>query len=319
LVWLALLVAAALMLLWVACGLRREDDWSIGIYTGSSPLALHAHPSIGDRPVLRAADISDAAVRFVADPFIVRVGARWYMFFEALESATHRGVIALAASQDGYAWRYERIVLREHFHLSYPYVFEWNGAHYMLPETGAASAIRLYRAVEFPGSWQFAGELLAGTYWDPSVVHHDGWWWLFALDDARSLTLHYAAELEGPWTPHPQSPVVKNNINCARPGGRLIEVEGTIIRFAQDGEPTYGSSLRAFQIGELTTTNYREQEVSGSPILTGSGRGWNSTGMHHADVHFLGDGRWIAAVDGNRQRLRFNWRAGIRRILNALQ
>ena len=40
------------------------------------------------------------------------------------------------------------IVLAEPFHLSYPYVFEWQGSHYMIPESGAAKSVRLYRASE---------------------------------------------------------------------------------------------------------------------------------------------------------------------------
>jgi hypothetical protein len=315
----ALLVLAAVILLWVCSSIQREDIWSIGIYVGGDPFSLHPHAAVGERPVLQAADISDVAVRFVADPFIVRVAAGWYLFFEALESASRRGVIGLASSENGYSWRYEQIVLREPFHLSYPYVFEWNGSYYMIPESGAESAVRLYRAVEFPGRWQFVCELLSGSYWDTSIIYRDGMWWLFSLDDKLSLSLHFAADLQGPWIPHPQSPVVQNNINSARPGGRLIAYQGKIIRYAQDGEPTYGSSLRAFQVDMLTTTSYREHEVAASPVLAASGRGWNRTGMHHADVHELGEGSWLAAVDGNKQRLRFNWRAGVRSILNTLK
>jgi hypothetical protein len=187
LAWLAFLGLAALILLWALCSIEQQDIWSIGIYTGSDPFALRSHPGVGDRPVLQAADVTDVAVRFVADPFIVRVGAGWYMFFEALECASRRGVIGLASSKDGYSWRYEKIVLREPFHLSYPYVFEWQGSYYMIPETGAESAVRLYRAVEFPGQWQCVCKLLTGTYWDSSVIYQDGLWWLFSLDDKVCL------------------------------------------------------------------------------------------------------------------------------------
>jgi len=315
LLWILLLVLVGLVSLWIHYGLEREDSWSIGIYSGDAPFSLQPDSASGDRPVLTAGDLVGISAKFIADPFMLRAGNGWYMFFEALENRTYRGVICLACSADARSWAYDSVVLREPFHLSYPYVFESDANYYMIPECGQAGAVRLYRAVEFPRRWGFVCELLRGVYFDPSIVFHDGLWWLFALDDRGSLTLHFAVSVQGPWIPHPHSPVVVCNINSARPGGRLIHYDGKIIRYAQDGAPTYGSKLRAFCIDQLTTTAFREQEIPGGPVLRGTGRGWNAAGMHHADAHPVGDGRWIACVDGNGQRWAFNWRAGARRLL----
>jgi hypothetical protein len=312
----AVLLGATLV--WIRWSYQREDVWSISIYSGGDPFSLKPHPLLARNPALTAADVTGVRADFVADPFIVRHGATWYMFFEALESESRRGIIGLASSDTGLTWHYETIVLREPFHLSYPHVFEWQDAFYMIPESAEASAVRLYRATDFPYQWQFVGELLAGKYWDPSIVRHEGLWWLFALDETASLTLHYASQLQGVWTAHPQSPVVKHSLSVARPGGRVIVYQNKVVRYTQDGTPTYGSSLRAFQVDEMTTVGYREHEVSTGPVLAGSGKGWNATGMHHADLCQLDDGSWLASVDGNRQRLVFNWRAGARRIVNSL-
>jgi hypothetical protein len=309
---------AGVTLLWVCWSLERQDVWSISIYGGTDPLSLRPHPRVSRHPLIAAADVTDVAARFVADPFMVRHEARWYMFFEVLESGSRRGVVAVACSDDGYSWRYQQVVLREPFHLSYPYVFESGGVFYMIPETSQASAIRLYRAVEFPGQWQFVGELMKGKFWDPSVIFLDGSWWLFALNDQACLTLRRAAELQGPWIEHPLSPVVKGSSSTARPGGRLIVYAGKILRYTQDGERAYGGGLRAFQVDDMTTGSYREHELLDQPVLAASGTGWNADGMHHADAHQLGEGDWIACVDGNRQRIVFNWRAGARRILDNL-
>ena len=111
--------------------------WSIGIYTGDSPFRLR---EVANNPVLRNTDVSDIEAEFVADPFMLRTDDRWYMFFEVLHRETQRGVIALATSDDGFNWKYEQVVLEEPFHLSYPYVFDWQGERYMVPETLGASA-----------------------------------------------------------------------------------------------------------------------------------------------------------------------------------
>ena len=305
-------------MLWLYWSLQRQDVWSIGLYLGSDPLALRPHPSIEQQPLIAAADVTDVPADFVADPFMLQHGSAWCMFFEVLESSSGRGVIALASSADGVTWRYEHVVLREPFHLSYPYVFEWQGAFYMIPESSQATSIRLYRATQFPHQWEFSSELLSGKYWDPSIVRLRGLWWLFAMDASSSLTLHYAADLAGPWTAHPMNPIVRASRRSARPGGRVIVWRDTIIRYAQDGERTYGGALRAFEIDELSIEKYREHERHESPILDAAGSGWNASGMHHADPHQIREDHWLACVDGNRQRLLFNWRAGARQVANRL-
>ncbi len=100
--------------------------WSIGIYLGKSPFTLSSSESISN-PVLTRASVSDVAAEFVADPFMVQRDGLWYMFFEVLNRDAARGQIGLAVSDDGLKWTYQQIVLTEPFHLSYPYLFEWDG------------------------------------------------------------------------------------------------------------------------------------------------------------------------------------------------
>ena len=205
-------------------------------------------------------------------------------------------------------------MLREPFHLSYPQVFEAEGGVFMIPESARAGGVRLYRASPFPDQWACVGTLLEGAYYDPSIVEFDGRWWMFAMDESHSLRLFHAPHLQGDWVEHPQSPIVRHCRRTARPGGRILKLDGALVRFAQDGEQTYGSRLWGFRIHTLTTDAYGETELPGGPVLEASGRGWNRTGMHHLDVQPTSDGRWLAAVDGSDMRRVFNWRAGLRRL-----
>ncbi len=278
-----------------------QDIWSIGIYTGASP--LHVGPAgVPDTPVLTAAHVTDVPATFVADPFMLRVQQTWSMFFEVLHTQWQRGVIGLATSHDGQHWRYERVVLQEAFHLSYPYVFAWQGAYYMVPETLEAEAIRVYRASNFPTTWVCAGEVLAGQYADPSLFRADGKWWMLVCStpfEHDTLCLYYADTLLGPWQAHPQNPLIQADAHRARPGGRVTVLGDRIIRYAQDDAPFYGKQVRAFEITTLTTTHYAEREVPESPVLQPSGVGWNAKGMHHIDPHRLDDTHWLASVDGH--------------------
>ncbi|MEO7775093.1 MAG: hypothetical protein ABIT36_12805 [Steroidobacteraceae bacterium] len=311
-------VGVLLTVLWLRWSFVTEDCWSIDFLSGREPLALAARAA-GAAPAITAAFVTDIRAGFVADPFLVRTAGRWHLFFEAYEMPARRGILACASSSDGRAWTYGGTVLREPFHLSYPQVVEADGNWYMLPETGAAGAVRLYRAVEFPRRWEFVRELVGTALYDPTLVQHEGRWWLFASDTAHCLHLYGANRLEGPWTEHPASPVVRRDPKRARPAGRILRLDGRLLRFAQDGETTYGSSVRVLAIIRLDDTGYEERELPDSPILSASGQGWNRDGMHHFDAQRGPDGEWLAAVDGNRRRTEWNWRAGARRLERCLK
>jgi hypothetical protein len=280
----------------------RWYTWSIGIHVGSSLRGLHSPAEIAN-PVLSARDVSDAPAAFVADPFMLRKGNLWYMFFEVFNTGSRRGEIALATSRDGFRWDYCEVVLREPFHLSYPYVLSWNGNDYLVPETGEAGSVRLYKASAFPRGWEFCATLVEQDHVDPSIFRFDGRWWMFACPRRTqikdgSLALFYADDLRGPWTSHAQNPIVQGNHLVARPAGRVLVKDGQVIRFAQDKHNPQGNHVRAFRVLELTASSYRETEIEGGPILGPSGNGWNKSGMHHIDLHDAGDGQCIACVDG---------------------
>jgi hypothetical protein len=275
------------------------DEWSVGIYQGLTPLSLS--PALGvNNPVLTAADVTDAPASFVADPFLIPINGTWYLFFEVLNTQTNQGDIGYAISTDGINWAYQSIILDEPHHLSYPYVFEWQGDYYMIPESAATGSVRLYRATSFPTGWVQVATLFSNSASiDPSILYHDGTWWMYASTSSNdTLRLFYADNLTGPWMEHPSSPVVAGDSNIARPGGRVIDYDGRFFRITQDDYPTYGNQVRAFEIVTLTRTDYAEVEVPESPLVTASGFGWNASGMHHLDAWQKGASTWIAAVDG---------------------
>ena len=277
-----------------------RDVWSIGIYSGDSPLRLFPHPKIRN-PVLTNLDVTDIPARFVADPFMVREKNLWYMFFEVLNAGTERGAIGLAVSRDGLDWEYCRIVLEEPFHISYPYVFKWQGEYYLMPETLAPGCIRLYRAAPFPTRWSCVASLLDGHYADPSIVRFDGRWWVFACTPPgknETLRLYHSDQLTGRWREHRRSPIIRGDPHIARPAGRITLWNDKLIRYAQDCHPIYGHHVQAFEITRLTMDDYREQAADESAVLSPGKDPWNNARMHHLDPHLTREGEWIACVDG---------------------
>ena len=282
-----------------------ERRWSIGLMEGTSPLELRT----ASRPILTADDVTDLPARFVADPFLLRRGDGFSLFFEVLGREDRKGRIGLATSRDGRRFTYDRIVLEEPFHLSYPFVFEDAGRVYMVPESLAARSVRLYAAEDFPRRWRFVRDLVAGvSLVDPVLIPFEGRWWLFAASpDDRSLFLYSSPTLDGGYQPHPANPVVRDEPHGARPGGRPFTFGGRLYRLGQDDAPRYGIAVRAFQVVEMTATAYREAGVP-APVAGPCGWGWSARGTHTVDALATAPGRWIAVADGQRPALTFEIR-----------
>ena len=279
-----------------------RDEWSIGVFTGSTIFNLSQPPGIKN-PIITPDDVYDIKASGVADPFFIRDNGIWYMFFEIIDRTNDKGCIGLSESNDGLHWNYRQIVLDETFHLSYPYVFKFQNEYYMIPSSSDAPCLYLYKAEDFPTNWNIADTLLNGSYQDASILQYDDKWWLFTETDSKNgiLHLYYADDLFGPWEKHPESPVVNGDKDRSRPGGRILIDNGQLLRFAQDDYPTYGNAIRVFEIVNLTTESYNEIELFSQPIFQGSGTGWNSVGMHNIDIVQADEDYYIACVDGRKR------------------
>jgi hypothetical protein len=223
---------------------------------------------------------------------------KYFMFFEVMNRETGQGDIGYAESADGRKWKYRKIIIHEEFHLSYPYVFEWNNSYYLIPESTKDLSVRLYKAISFPEKWEYVGNLLSGVrYADPSIFRYKDKWWMFVCTENYDLNLYYSEHLLTGWKPHPMSPIIKQNKNISRPGGRVFVYNDQLYRLTQDDSPSYGIQVFAFEITKLSEKSYEEKMASETPIVTKTGSGWNAAGMHNVDPHKVGS-NWIAVVDG---------------------
>jgi hypothetical protein len=206
--------------------------------------------------------------RFSADPCLVEHDGRHLLFFEDyVDELGHAVVSCLELAPDPEAG--PEVVLRREHHLSYPFVFEWEGRMYMLPESAEARRVELFRAEEFPRGWVSDRTLLDGVVAvDPTLLRHAGRFWLFVGMPAREglaaddeLHLYSASSLEGEWIPHPWNPVVCD-VRHARPAGRIFESDGALVRPSQDCSRRYGFATVLNRIDVLSETEYRETPMS---------------------------------------------------------
>ncbi len=297
---------------WVKRGIpfvSQKEQWTIGIYRSDSPFRFNKLQG-WINPLFRAEDVSDVDAEFVADPFLVKEGETWNLFFEVYNNDTEQGDLAVATSKNTWIWQYEKVILDEPFHLSYPYVFKADGDYYLIPESFEDNSVRLYKADSFPTNWSYVETLIDGRdYVDNSIIYYSGKWWLFSSVTSNDmLYLHYADSLTGPWKEHPQSPLVEQDVHKSRPSGRLLIYDGRLFRFTMDIDPPVGThQVMAYEITEITPASYSEKLAQAAPILKASGSGWNGQAMHQLDPVQLDENSWVASVDGFGKYWIFGW------------
>ncbi len=208
--------------------------------------------------------------RFWADPFVIQEQDRYYLFLEEFPFARNKGHISvIEMDSEGNTTPAVKILERP-YHLSYPFIFTYDGVRYMIPETHQNRSIELYKCTQFPHHWEFQHTLMDNVRAvDATLLQHDGRWWMFvsmAENDHASLTdelhLFYAdSPLATRWQPHPCNPIVSDCRN-ARPAGAIFEHAGQLYRPAQNAEGHYGHGINLNLIETLNTQSYHEITVS---------------------------------------------------------
>lgn len=243
-----------------------SDRWTRALYREQWALAYQRGSS--GRPLTGPFEtLLPPADRYWADPFPIRVGNDCYIFHEELLFSSGKGSIVMSVVDGAGKAAAPVPILEKEYHLSYPFVFRWDGDLFMIPQTGS-SRIELYRCVNFPSQWRLERVLLAGfTASDPTPAYLDGRWWLFANVPAYGATwthdelhLFHADSPLGPWAPHRNNPI-KSDVRSARPAGRIFERDGQAYRPAQDCSQRYGYAVSINRILQLNPDAYEEVEV----------------------------------------------------------
>jgi hypothetical protein len=205
--------------------------------------------------------------RYYADPFVIEVNGRQYVFVEDFRDQEGKGVISYFI-YDGSQEVDAAVAVETDYHLSYPFLFRWRGDIFMMPETSCARRVEMFRAVEFPNRWERCAVLLDNVVaYDPTMLEYGGKFWLFLSGVLKygaqnnDLSVFYADTPLGPWHPHPGNPVVSDPLR-ARPAGAIFSHGGQLYRPGQDCWGAYGRAITVSRIEELTERHYRETPVS---------------------------------------------------------
>jgi hypothetical protein len=193
---------------------------------------------------------------FLADPFFSRDPPG--ILVEALNRRSALGDILLM-SDDG-----PRRLSRGPLHFSYPGTAESGGGQLVIPEMAQWGEQRCFRigggGLEDSGPIEVEG---GPRLIDPTLVEHDGRFYLFGNDEEQGTTalrLWSSETLNGPFRRHPFSPVLISPLGGRMAGG-LLRAGGRLIRFGQDFSGDYGDGVYAFEVESLNSAEYRERPI----------------------------------------------------------
>jgi hypothetical protein len=206
--------------------------------------------------------------RYYGDPRAFERNGVTYVFLEDYRFDREKGVIGyVRLDAEGRPLGKSRVVLERPYHLSYPFVFDWQGEVFLVPETRSNRTVELYRAVEFPDRWVLDTVLMSDVAAvDATVYPHGERLWMFVnmagLGYTANEELHvfHATSPRGPWHPHPANPVV-SDVSSSRPAGALFLEGGKLVRPAQDCALRYGHAVTFREVLALSESEYRERPL----------------------------------------------------------
>jgi hypothetical protein len=239
--------------------LLRRERWGISYTQADWPHAV----------LWRGTRIEAPAGRFLADPFVVSRDGMTCVFAEDFVYRTSKGHISVFDISQGGA-RELGTAVTENFHLSFPYLFEFNGTLYMCPESCAAKQIRVYECVRFPLEWKLSVISMRDvSAVDSMIFQENDLWWLLTnisttepAEHCAELHLFYAATpLTEHWEPHKLNPILFDP-QRARNGGLLRDDRGLIRVSQTQNFQSYGASANLNRITRITREEYAEELVS---------------------------------------------------------
>jgi hypothetical protein len=281
-------------LLFTVQGLLWREQW----------LLLHATAGKGMPVLSRFQEMSPPHDRDWADPHLLVHSGKLYLFLEEAPFRTGKGHIAVMALDKQGRWSGPTMVLEKPYHLSNPFVFEWNGGIYMVPESAENRTVDLYRCEHFPDRWVHARTMLHDLQAvDATMFSHGDKYWMFmnvaetpGVSSCDELFLFHASDpVSGDWTPHPKNPII-SDVRCARPAGALFFNNGAIIRPAQDCAERYGRAIRFMRVDRLTETDYAETQI---------GELRPDQGDKYLGVHTFDRAGSLSVIDAISKRLHF--------------
>jgi len=240
---------------------------------------------------------------YFADPFVITTKDDTYLFFEWFSNKNGKADLAVAKKSEGFEVYHKITDFSEH--RSYPFVFEYQGVVYCIPEANRTNKISLYKFEN--DKMIFDSDIVDGRFVDTTLYHHsDGKWYMFTTPQKQAhthLLIFVADDLRGPYRPHFNNPV-KVDCGNSRPAGKIQNIDGELVRPAQNSTRHYGESITLNKIVQLNEYKYIEEAIKEIK----PDKKWK----YNKGIHTINSDGDITVFDA--KRFTFTWRGFVQQI-----
>ena len=266
----------------------RQEDWNVGYYYNKNANDIHwLKPPKSD---------------YFADPFVISNENDTYLFFEWFSNKNGKADLAMAKKSESFDVYHK--IARFPLHHSFPYVFDYQGQIYCIPEANRTNKVPLYRFDN--DNLTFVCDLLQGKFVDTTLLIHNDKFYLFTTPQNHPhthLLIFVADGLRGPYRPHYNNPV-KVDCSNGRMAGMIQIIDGELIRPAQNSTHHYGESITLNKIVQLSEYQYIEEttnEIKPFPNTS-----------YNKGIHTINSDGEITVFDA--KRFTFTWRGFIQQL-----
>lgn len=270
----------------------RQEDWNVGYYYNDNSHDIHW--------------LKSPKSDYFADPFVISNDKDTYLFFEWFSNKNGKADIAIAKKSENFEKYHKISDFQEH--RSYPYVFDYQGEIYCIPEANQTNKISLYKFEN--DKLIFDCDLLNGCFVDSTLLIRDNKFYLFTTPQKQShthLLIFVADDLRGPYRPHFNNPV-KVDCSNSRMAGKIQIINENLIRPAQNSTRHYGESITLNKIIQLSEYQYIEEtikEIKPDP-------NW----AYNKGTHTINSDGEITVFDA--KKFTFTWRGFVQQVRQKL-
>lgn len=231
-------------------GLAKTNDWGVAIRKVTNGFDT----ILGTDKKVSFSLVENTNQYWFADPLLFFDNGKTWLFVEAFNRTAKKGEIGYFEIIDGKALNF-KLVIDTPTHMSYPFVFKFQNEYYMIPETGAAHHIALYKAKVFPSEWVFDKILIDNVVYRDSTV--------IPGENGHYKVLSYMQEGTNRFNMKNTFTVFELDMNlktlskvssfndskqCNRPAGPCFEYKGKHYRVAQKCNRAYGEAIYVYEI-----------------------------------------------------------------------
>ncbi len=220
--------------------MKKINNWNIAVYKGDYKKINHKKSIYAPR----------SNKYFLADPFLYKYSNNYFIFAEKFIYSEDKGEIAVFKLEKNSLIELGTAI-KEKFHLSFPYIFQFKKKIYCIPDSSFNKDLRIYVSEKFPLTWKLHKVIFKNIKATDTLIYkqNKNWEMITNLnpndtDDLNSELFLFKSNnpIQKKWKEQENNPLIVNFLK-ARNGG-IIKKKNKIYRVFQKHKfNDYGNSI----------------------------------------------------------------------------